>query len=102
MTKAIESYGAHLAHYRQFAYISSKEQYEDLYKRSLEDADNFWAEQAIKYLSWYKQWDSVPRVRFPQGRDPVVRRGCAQRELQLPRQTSAQTEKSGGLLLGGR
>ncbi len=64
MTKAIESYGAHLAHYRQSAYISSKEQYEDLYKRSLEDADNFWAEQAIKYLSWYKQWDSVLRYDF--------------------------------------
>jgi acetyl-CoA synthetase len=64
MTKAIESYGAHLEHYRQSAYISSKEQYEDLYKRSLEDADSFWAEQAIKYLSWYKQWDSVLRYDF--------------------------------------
>ena len=52
-------YDVHLEDYRKIAYISSKEEYDDLYRRSIEDADNFWAEQAREYLSWYKEWDSV-------------------------------------------
>ena len=57
MTNAIESVRSTFGALSAVCVHSSKEQYEDLYKRSLEDADNFWAEQAIKYLSWYKQWD---------------------------------------------
>jgi len=39
-------------------------QYQDLYRRSLDDADTFWAEQAKKYLSWYEPWSSVLRYDF--------------------------------------
>jgi len=44
--------------FRTKAYISSMEQYEEMYKRSLEDPDGFWAEQA-ETLDWYKKWDNV-------------------------------------------
>ncbi len=31
--------------------------YDSLYKRSIEDREAFWAEEAEK-LKWYKKWDS--------------------------------------------
>jgi acetyl-CoA synthetase len=41
------------------AHIKSIEEYEKLYKRSVEDPDGFWAEMAEKQLIWYKKWDTV-------------------------------------------
>ena len=43
---------------RERAYISSMEQYEEMYKRSLEDVEGFWGEQA-ELLDWFKKWDKV-------------------------------------------
>ena len=37
----------------------SKQDYQELYRRSLDDSDNFWAEQADKFLTWFKRWDRV-------------------------------------------
>ncbi|MGE5155079.1 MAG: AMP-binding protein, partial [Bdellovibrio bacteriovorus] len=33
--------------------------YATLYKRSVEDPDGFWSEQAQQFVSWFKPWDSV-------------------------------------------
>jgi len=33
-------------------------EYDEMYKRSIEDRESFWAEQAEK-LEWYKKWDKV-------------------------------------------
>ncbi len=44
--------------FRDKAYISSMEQYKEMYKRSLEDPEGFWGEQA-ETLDWYKKWDKV-------------------------------------------
>ena len=52
-------YDAHLAEFQKTAYIKSWEEYRTLHKRSLEDAEGFWSEQAGTYLSWEKEWDSV-------------------------------------------
>ncbi len=41
------------------AHIKNIEEYEKLYKRSVEDPDGFWAEMAEKQLIWYKKWDKV-------------------------------------------
>ncbi|WP_456447655.1 acetate--CoA ligase [Thiolapillus sp.] len=35
------------------------EQYETDYKRSVEDPEAYWAEQAANYLHWFKKWDQV-------------------------------------------
>ena len=35
------------------------EQYKEMYQRSIDDPDGFWAEQANKYVSWFKPWDKV-------------------------------------------
>ncbi|MEX0951271.1 MAG: acetate--CoA ligase [Gammaproteobacteria bacterium] len=42
----------------------NREQYEAMYRRSLEDADTFWAEQADQFLSWDKLWDKVQDCDF--------------------------------------
>jgi len=40
------------------AHIKSLEEYEALYKRSIEDPESFWAE-AAEDLHWFKKWDKV-------------------------------------------
>ena len=59
MTEHPKFYDAHLAEYQKKAYINSKEQYDQIYRRSIDTPEEFWAEQAEKYLSWDKKWDFV-------------------------------------------
>ncbi|MEM7361074.1 MAG: acetate--CoA ligase [Pseudomonadota bacterium] len=40
------------------------EQYQEMYQRSIEDPDAFWAEQAEANLDWYKTWDEVSKVDY--------------------------------------
>ena len=40
------------------AYIDSAK-YEEMYRRSMDDPDGFWAEQADKFVTWSKRWDKV-------------------------------------------
>jgi len=35
------------------------DKYMEMYKRSIEDPDKFWADQAEEFLSWSKKWDKV-------------------------------------------
>jgi acetyl-CoA synthetase len=64
MENAPKWYDAHLEDYRKIAYITSMEEYKELYRRSLEDVDNFWGEQAKEYIEWYKPYNSVLRYDF--------------------------------------
>ncbi|MEW7979021.1 MAG: acetate--CoA ligase [Candidatus Sedimenticola endophacoides] len=34
-------------------------QYQEMYQRSVQDPEGFWAEQAQEYLTWFKPWDKV-------------------------------------------
>ncbi len=52
----------------KFDRIKSREAYEQLYRRSLEDPEIFWAAQAEKYLTWNKKWDFVLRYDFEEPR----------------------------------
>jgi len=42
------------------------EQYAAMYQQSIEDPETFWAEQANKYVSWFKPWDKVTDWSFDQ------------------------------------
>ncbi|MGD8926114.1 MAG: acetate--CoA ligase [Thioalkalispiraceae bacterium] len=33
--------------------------YQEMYQRSVDDPDGFWAEQAEKFIDWYQKWDTV-------------------------------------------
>lgn len=43
------------------------EQYESLYTQSLEQPEEFWAEQAKNYVTWFESWDSVNTTDFTTG-----------------------------------
>jgi acetyl-CoA synthetase len=45
------------------AYIKTMDEYKALYKKSYDDPDGFWGEQA-KELDWYKKWDKVSQWDF--------------------------------------
>ena len=48
------------------ARIGSKEEYERMYARSVEDPAGFWGEAAGE-LEWFKRWDEV--ISFPEGKE---------------------------------
>ena len=64
MSDSPKWYDAHLEDFQKDAHVKSNEEYEAQYKRSIEDPDGFWGEQAEKYLSWDKHWDSVLEYDF--------------------------------------
>ncbi|MCL5978701.1 MAG: acetate--CoA ligase [Nitrospirae bacterium] len=41
------------------AHVKSMEEYEKIYKRSVDDPEGFWAEMAEKNITWFKKWDKV-------------------------------------------
>ena len=44
------------------------EQYQTLYRQSIEQPETFWAEQANRFLDWYQPWDKVCQADFSQGK----------------------------------
>ncbi len=39
--------------------VISAEEYQKMYQQSIDDPEEFWAEQANKYVTWFKPWDKV-------------------------------------------
>ncbi len=77
------------------AHISNMQQYEEMYKRSIEDPNGFWAEQA-EALDWYKKWDTVEEydfnelyVRYFAGGKLNVSYNCVDRHLKNSRRMKA-------------
>ena len=48
---------------KKVAHINN-EQYLEMYQKSISDPDEFWAEQADKFLIWFKRWDKVQSCDF--------------------------------------
>ena len=48
------------------AYVKNLAEYEEIYKRSIEDPQGFWAEKAGQ-LEWFKKWDEVIGGDFSRG-----------------------------------
>lgn len=48
-------------------YLTDAE-YQRLYQQSIEQPDQFWAEQAQQFISWYKPWDKVQDCDLQQGK----------------------------------
>lgn len=53
---------------RQKAYIKSREEYEKLWKKSIEDPEGFWSEKALEVVEFFKKWDKVLDYTFD---DPI-------------------------------
>ena len=48
------------------AYIKSMDEYKEIYQRSIDDPEGFWAEMA-EQLDWFKKWDKVMVEDFAEG-----------------------------------
>lgn len=46
------------------AWISGREAYDKLWKRSVEEPEKFWAEVAEQQVTWFKKWDKVMDYNF--------------------------------------
>ena len=78
------------------SYIASMKDYARLYRRSLDNGDAFWAEQARIYLSWEKEWDFVLNYDFENPRVEWFGRGvlnasynCLDRHLEKRKNIAA-------------
>ncbi len=47
--------------------VISNDEFEELYRESINNPDQFWAEQARNYLSWDKEWDVVKESDLAKG-----------------------------------
>ncbi|MEK6582673.1 MAG: acetate--CoA ligase [Nitrospirota bacterium] len=73
------------------SHIKSLEEYEKIYKRSIDDPEGFWAEMAEKNLTWFKKWDKVleynfekPEIKWFQGGKLNVSYNCLDRFINTP------------------
>ena len=69
------------------AYIPSLDAYEELYKRSIESPDEFWAEVADE-LDWFEQWNTVcssdfPDVKWFEGGKTNLCHNCVDRQINM-------------------
>jgi acetyl-CoA synthetase len=66
-----------------------KAAYERMYRQSVDDPESFWAEQADRFISWYKPWDKVldwdfsaGKIRWFDGAELNVSYNCIDRHLE--------------------
>lgn len=64
------------------------DQYREMYRQSVDDPETFWAEQANKFVSWYRPWDRVldwdfhdARIRWFEGAQLNACYNCVDRHL---------------------
>ena len=55
-----------LEHMKRRAHVD-RDAYEAMYRRSIDDPDGFWAEQARQRLDWIAAWDTVSASELPKG-----------------------------------
>ena len=75
MPQRDEIYDRHLEYFRQEAHIKGMEQYQRLYRESLENTEEFWSRYAREFLSWFKEWGEVLRYDFEEGQIEWFRGG---------------------------
>jgi acetyl-CoA synthetase len=78
------------------AHIKSMEEYERIYRRSVEDPEGFWGEMAENQLSWFKIWDKVleydfnkPEIKWFQGGKINASVNCLDRHIGTPTRNKA-------------
>ena len=76
------------AHATERAHIQTMDEYRELYQRSVEDPEGFWADMADQMLHWEKKWDTVldydfdkPYVKWFVGGKTNVTYNCIDRHL---------------------
>ncbi len=67
----------------------TKARYQEMYQRSVDDPEGFWAEQAEQFVTWFKPWDKVmdydyykANIRWFEGAKLNVAYNCVDRHLE--------------------
>ncbi len=60
-------YDGHLKEYADYAFVNGRDEYDEMYRRSLDEPEAFWSEQAGRYLTWLKPWDATIKGEFENG-----------------------------------
>jgi acetyl-CoA synthetase len=47
--------------------LINRDTYQEMYQRSITDADGFWGDQASLFLDWQKPWNKVSEADLPNG-----------------------------------
>ena len=79
--------------FRQAAYIGSPEEYERIYRESVDQPEQFWGRIAEE-LHWFRKWDSVlewkaPWAKWFVGGQLNLSYNCLDRHVQGPRKNKA-------------
>jgi acetyl-CoA synthetase len=81
---------------RENAHIKTMEEYEAMYKRSVEDPEGFWAQRAEELVYWETKWDKVleydfhkPEIKWFIGGKTNVAYNCLDRHLTTWRRNKA-------------
>uniref|UniRef100_UPI00405782C1 acetate--CoA ligase n=1 Tax=Candidatus Electronema sp. TaxID=2698783 RepID=UPI00405782C1 len=81
---------------REQAHIKSFEEYQAIYKRSMDDPEGFWAERAEQLVTWDKKWDKVldydfskPEIKWFEGGKLNISANCLDRHLTNGRRNKA-------------
>jgi acetyl-CoA synthetase len=53
------------------AWVSGRDAYDKLWKRSVEEPEKFWAEIAEQQVTWFKKWDKVMDYNFDIKKGPI-------------------------------
>ncbi len=71
------------------AYIKNMDEYNEVYKRSIEDPEGYWGERAEELISWDKKWDTVldadmstPDIKWFDGGQLNVSYNCLDRHVE--------------------
>ena len=56
---------------KKTAFISGREAYDKLWKKSVEEPEKFWAEIGEKQVEWFKKWDKVMDYNFDIKKGPI-------------------------------
>ncbi len=82
--------------FSQRAHIKSMEEYERLYKWSVEDPEGFWAEMAEEHITWFKKWEKVldydfykPYIKWFIGGKLNASYNCLDRHINTPLRNKA-------------
>jgi acetyl-CoA synthetase len=82
--------------FSQKAHIKSMEEYERLYKWSVEDPEGFWAEMAEEHITWFKKWEKVldydfykPYIKWFIGGKLNASYNCLDRHINTPLRNKA-------------
>ncbi|MEX0386444.1 acetate--CoA ligase [Spiribacter onubensis] len=69
--------------------LLTREEYDRMYRQSLDDPDTFWSEQAEQFITWFRKWDRVSnndltkgQIRWFEGGKLNVSYNCLDRHLE--------------------